>query len=332
MTQAAINLDDEAILKSGRKVLETEAQGLKELSDLLGDNFIEAVKLIEGIEGRVVVTGMGKSGHIGCKIAATMASTGTPAFFVHPSEASHGDMGMIVRGDVVIALSNSGGSKELADLIAYTRRFAIPLIGVTKNPESDLGSQSDIILQLPSLPEACPNGLAPTTSTTASLAVGDALAVALLERKGFGKEDFGVFHPGGKLGQQMMRVSEIMHTGNAVPLISEDTDMQHALDEISNKTFGCVGVVDRDGVLTGMITDGDIRRQLGAGILTRKVTDIMTKNPKTIKPDALVGSAMAIMNNVTGSFRQITVLLVVDNAGKPQGLLHVHDCLRAGFA
>lgn len=324
-------VENQPVLESGKKVLTVEAEALNSLAQSLDQNFVEAVDLIENAEGRVIVTGMGKSGHIGCKIAATLASTGTPAFFVHPSEASHGDMGMIVRGDVVLALSNSGESKELFDLIAYTRRFAIPLIAITKRAGSQLGSQSDIILQLPDFPEACPNGLAPTTSTTSSLALGDALAVALLKRKGFSAQDFGVYHPGGKLGQQLMKTSEIMHVGAELPLVTKDTTMQKALDMMTDKGFGCVGIIDEQGILLGMITDGDIRRHLADGFLDRSVLDIMTENPQTITPDTLVGAAVGIMNNVTGAFRKITVLFVTDESGKPVGLLHLHDCLRAGF-
>lgn len=327
----SIDTAENKTLKTARKVLMTESQALEEMARTLDGEFVEAVDLIENIEGRVIITGMGKSGHIARKIAATMASTGTPAFFVHPGEASHGDLGMIVRGDVVIALSNSGRSKELGDLIAYTRRFAIPLIGITRDPESDLGSQSDIVLQIPSFPEACPNGLAPTTSTTLTLAMGDALSVALLERKNFTASDFNTYHPGGKLGQQLLKVSEIMHTGDELPLIGEGSDVPAALDKITEKGFGCVGIVDDNGVLTGMITDGDVRRHAGDGFLDKKVTDVMTKSPKTILPSTLAGAAVGLMNNVKGDFRQITVLFVTDENGKPEGLLHLHDCLRAGL-
>ena len=314
------------ILKAGRKTLLTEAKALEEAAKLLDDEFVEAVELIENIEGRVIVTGMGKSGHIARKMAATFASTGTPG------EASHGDLGMIVRGDVVIALSNSGGSKELADLIAYTRRFAIPLIGITKNRDSDLGSQSDIVLQIPAFPEACPLDMAPTTSTTLSMAIGDALAVALLERRGFSKSDFSVFHPGGKLGQQMLKIEKIMHTGDELPLLHESAGVEQALSAITEKGFGCVGIVNDEGCLIGMISDGDVRRHAGDGFLAKNVKDVMTANPKTIGPDTLAGKAIGLMNNVDGTFRQITVLFVTDDSNKPVGLLHLHDCLRAGLA
>ena len=323
----------ENTLASARRVLHTEAEALSAFADQLNGDFVEAVDMIEAIEGRVIITGMGKSGHIARKIAATLASTGTPSFFVHPGEASHGDMGMIVRGDVVIAISNSGEVKELRDLIAYTRRFAIPLIAMTKNSDSALGSAADIILQLPPFPEACPNGLAPTTSTTLTLALGDALAVALLERKRFTADDFRIYHPGGKLGQQLMQVGEIMHSGDAVPLATDTTTMKDALSIMTDKGFGCVGVTDKTGALVGMITDGDIRRHLNAdNLLEQPVRDIMTENPKTVTPHTLVGAAMGLMNDVTDTYRRITVLFAVDDDRKPQGILHVHDCLRAGFA
>ncbi len=319
-------------LATAVRVLETEAKALQELASFLTDSFVQAIDMIFTAEGRVVVTGMGKSGHIGKKIAATLASTGTPSFFVHPAETSHGDMGMIVRGDIVLALSNSGEAKELNDLIEYTRRFAIPLIGITSRPESTLATRSDIALLLPPCPEACPNGLAPTTSTTLMLALGDAIAVTLLEKKGFTEKDFKVFHPGGKLGQQLMKVSEIMHKGDQVPLAPEDISVTEAIGIITAKGFGCIGLTDKQGLLTGIITDGDIRRKLSPDILQKTAKDIMTRQPKTASPDALVAEAMAVMNDLKNAFRRITCLLVVDASGKPVGLLHIHDCLRAGFA
>lgn len=319
-------------LASAIRVLETEARGLQDLAKFLNENFVQAIEMISAAEGRVIVTGMGKSGHIGKKIAATMASTGTPAFFVHPAETSHGDMGMIVRGDVVLALSNSGEAKELGDLIEYTRRFAIPLIGITSKPQSTLATKSDIALLLPPAPEACPNGLAPTTSTTMTLALGDAIAITLLEKKGFTEKDFKVFHPGGKLGQQLMKVSEIMHSGAEVPVASEDISVAAAIEIITAKGFGCIGLTDKDGKLSGIITDGDIRRKLADGLLNKAAKEIMTRGPKTASPDTLVAEAMAVMNDAKNSFRRITCLMIVDGAGKPAGLLHIHDCLRAGFA
>lgn len=322
----------ESSLAVGRRVLGIEAEALSTLAASLGNSFHDAIEMISAAEGRVIITGMGKSGHVGSKMAATFASTGTPAFFVHPAEASHGDMGMIVRGDVVLALSNSGESKELLDVIEYTRRFAIPLIGVTSNPLSTLGSKSDVTLLLPGCPEACPNGLAPTTSTTMTLAMGDALAITLLERKGFSAKDFKIYHPGGKLGQQLMRVSEIMHKDAQLPVISEDVPMAEAIDVINQKGFGCVALTAADGTLAGLITDGDIRRHLGDGMMQKKAKDLMTRNPKTATPDMLVAEAMALMNDMKNSYRKITCLIVLDAENKPAGLLHIHDCLRAGFA
>ena len=319
-------------LASGRRVLATEASGLQALADALGASFAQAVDMILTAEGRVILAGMGKSGHVGKKIAATMASTGTPAFFVHPAEASHGDMGMIQRGDVVIALSNSGESKELLDLIEYTRRYAIPLIGITSKADSTLATKSDIALLLPNVPEACPNGLAPTTSTTLTMALGDALAIALLEKKGFTAKDFSVFHPGGKLGQQLMRVTDIMHQGDKLPVAPENIPVAEAARLISDKGFGCLALVDAQGVLSGIVTDGDIRRHLSADLLTKTAREIMTRHPKTAGTDALVAEAVALMNDVRNQSRKITALIIVDAAGKPAGLLHIHDCLRAGFA
>lgn len=325
-TASAQNID------SGRRALQTEAAGLLALADALGDSFHHAIDLISTAEGRVIVTGMGKSGHIARKIAATFASTGTPSFFVHPAEASHGDMGMIVRGDVVIALSNSGESRELLDVIEYTRRFAIPLIGITSRAQSTLGAKSDVALLLPDAPEACPNGLAPTTSTTMTLALGDALAVTILERKGFGAKDFRVFHPGGKLGQQLMRVAEIMKTGDKFPAVPDTASVAEAVAEISAKGLGCVAMTAADGTLAGILTDGDIRRHLADNLMSKKIADVMSRNPRTASPDTTVAEAMAIMNDAKNTGVKITCLVVVDDARKPVGLLHIHDCLRAGFA
>lgn len=328
MQQETVNKD----LAIAVRVLQTEAAALLKLSQFLNDSFLQAVEMISAAEGRVIITGMGKSGHIARKIAATFASTGTPAFFVHPAETSHGDMGMIVRGDIVLAISNSGEAKELNDLIEYTRRFAIPLIGVTSRPQSTLATRCDITLLLPDCPEACPNGLAPTTSTTLTLALGDALAVTLLEKKGFTAKDFKIFHPGGKLGQQLMKVSEIMHGGQSLPVAPETISVSEAVQIISDKGFGCVCLTDAVGRLTGIITDGDIRRKLSDDILRKPAHEVMTRAPQTVSPDTLVAEAMAIMNDLKGSFRKITVLVVADAEGKPAGLLHIHDCLRAGFA
>jgi arabinose-5-phosphate isomerase len=276
--------------------------------------------------GRVVVSGMGKSGHVARKIAATLASTGTPAHFVHPAEASHGDLGMITVEDVALLLSNSGETPELADLIAYTRRFAIPLIGVAGRADSTLLRQSDIAIVLPQAAEACPVGLAPTTSTTMTLALGDALAVALMEHRAFTPEDFRGLHPGGRLGARLATVGDLMHRGEEVPLIGPDAPMGDALIEMTRRGFGVVGVVDAGGGLVGVITDGDLRRNM-EGLLQRRVEDVMTRAPRTIATTALASEALGVMNA-----SKITTLFAIDPAapGRPAGILHVHDCLRAG--
>lgn len=319
-------------IETARRVLHAESMAIDELSKALTEDFMDAIDMFANVEGRVIVTGMGKSGHIARKIAATMASTGTPAFFVHPGEASHGDMGMIVRGDVVLALSNSGEVRELSDLIEYTRRHAIPLIGMTSNPDSTLGERSDVAIVLPPFPEACPNGLAPTTSTTMMIALGDAIAITLLERKGFTPKDYKVYHPGGKLGQQLMEVSEIMHAGAKLPLVGIDAPVPDMLRVMTEKGFGVIGIVGEDGALAGIVTDGDLRRNITPDLLDKAAGEIMTRDPKVISPDTLVGEAMAIMNDVKNEFRKITCLFVTDGDGKPAGILHMHDCLRAGFS
>ncbi len=312
----------------GRAVLAAEAAGLRALGAALDGAFSSAVACLAACSGRVVVSGMGKSGHVGRKIAATFASTGTPALFVHPAEASHGDLGMVLAGDVVLALSNSGETTELADLVAHARRFGLPLIAITGRPRSALARASDILLLLPASPEACPMGLAPTTSTTMQLALGDALAVALLTRRGFTATDFSLNHPGGKLGAQLRPVRDIMHQGDAVPLASRTMAMDQALLIMTGKGFGCVGALDPDGQLAGVLTDGDLRRAMGPDLLTRMVQDVMNPNPRTIGPDALAADALRAMN---AGPRPVTSLFVTE-AGRPMGLLHVHDLLRAGVA
>jgi arabinose-5-phosphate isomerase len=269
---------------------------------------------------------MGKSGHVGHKIAATFASTGTPAFFVHPGEASHGDLGMITASDAVLCLSNSGETPELNDLVAHAKRFDIPLIAIVGRDGSTLAQAADVALVLPKTPEACPLGLAPTTSTTMMLALGDALAVALLERKGFTAEDFQVLHPGGKLGKALIKVSDIMHVGDEVPLVRLGTGMRDAVLTMTAKTFGCVGIVDLDGSLVGIITDGDLRRHMSPKLLDRKVEEIMTRQPITVRPDQLVSEALELLNT-----SKKTQLIVVE-AKKPVGVVHFHDLLRAGVA
>ena len=318
-------------LAEGRRVLALEADALRALSDVLDDGFVRAVGLLAGVTGRVVVSGMGKSGHVARKIAATMASTGTPALFVHPAEASHGDLGMILAGDAVLALSNSGETPELADLIAHSRRFSLPLIGIIGRAESTLARAADVALVLPAAAEACPMGLAPTTSTTMQMALGDALAVALLSRRGFTASDFRVFHPGGKLGARLSRVRDLMHGAAELPLAPPDMPMEAAILAMTARRFGCLGVVGADGVLAGVITDGDLRRSLevsgGAGLLARPAGEVMTKNPRAITGDALAAEALGLMNK-----HGITALFVVDEARRPIGILHIHDLLRAGVA
>ncbi len=315
---------------SAARVLRMEAEALETLADSLNGTFTRAIGLLAGVTGRVVVSGMGKSGHIARKIAATMASTGTPALFVHPGEASHGDLGMITRQDAVIALSNSGETAELSDIIAYTRRFGITLIGITRRATSPLAEQSDVALVLPAAPEACPLGLAPTTSTTMMLALGDAIAIALMERRGFSAADFREMHPGGQLGRALLKVTDVMHAGEAMPLCREDTPFSEVILEMTAKRLGCVGVVGEDGRLSGIITDGDLRRHLDPDLLAQQARVIMSAGPKTIRPKALVAEALRIMNE-----KSITTLFVVDadtNSGRPLGIVHIHDCLRVGAA
>ncbi len=314
---------------TARRVIRIEAEALNRLESSLNHDFDRAVDLLLNARGRVIVSGMGKSGHIARKIAATFASTGTPAHFVHPAEASHGDLGMMAQGDVVLVLSNSGETPELADLVAYTRRFAIPLIGVASRPGSTLLQQSDVALVLPEAEEACGTGIVPTSSTTMTLALGDALAVALMEHRAFTPEHFREFHPGGKLGARLSRVRDLMHTGDALPLVGIDTPMSDTLIEISQKGFGVAGVTGPDGTLAGIITDGDLRRKMD-GLLSHRAAEVMTTTPRTIGPDALAEEAVALMTLPTP---RITCLFVVDpdGAGAPLGLLHIHDCLRVGL-
>ncbi|MBB4041051.1 arabinose-5-phosphate isomerase [Microvirga flocculans] len=315
---------------SALRTLETERDGLTALMDAigngLGEPFTAAVETIAAARGRVIVTGMGKSGHVGRKMAATLASTGTPAYYVHPAEASHGDLGMIQTDDVIVALSWSGETAELADILGYSRRFRVPLIALTSNGASTLGRAADICLTLPKTQEACPNGLAPTTSTTIQLALGDALAVALLERRGFTADHFRVFHPGGKLGARLKLVRDIMHVGERLPIVGIDALMGEAIEEIGRKGFGAVIVVNGDGTLAGIVTDGDLRRNLKPDLATLPVTSIMTKTPRTIAPDALVVTALEMEEA-----SRITALIVVENS-RPVGLVHYLDLLRAGAA
>lgn len=307
-------------LATARRVIETEAQALGALGAGLDDSFTDAVEMILRAKGRVIVSGMGKSGHIGKKIAATFASTGTPAQFVHPAEASHGDLGMVTAEDVALILSFSGETPELANLIAHTRRFGIPMIGVAGRADSTLLRQADVALVLPAQPEACGSGIVPTTSTTMTLALGDALALALMEHRQFTPEHFRVFHPGGKLGAKLARVSDLMHS--ELPLVPVDMPMSEALLVMSGKGFGVLGVTENDR-LVGIITDGDLRRHM-AGLLTHTTGEVMTRGPRTITPEALAQKAVAVMQE-----RKITVLFVVEGE-RPVGLIQIHDCLRAG--
>jgi arabinose-5-phosphate isomerase len=320
----------DAAIESALRTLDAERSGIDALiaalRDGLGAPFAAAVDLIRGAQGRVIVTGMGKSGHVGHKIASTLASTGTPAMFVHPAEASHGDLGMIAKGDVILALSWSGETAELKNLTDYSRRFRIGLIAMTANADSTLGKTADVVLTLPQAREACPHNMAPTTSSLMQLALGDALAIALLESHGFTALDFGMLHPGGKLGALLKTVSDFMHTGEAVPLAPLGTAMSDAILQMSAKGFGCVGIVDAKGALVGIITDGDLRRHMRNDLLDARVDDVMTKAPKTVRPDQLISETLDILNSM-----KVTALFAVD-AGKPVGVIHVHDLLRAGAA
>lgn len=318
--------NSETFLQTARRVITTEADALNTLANGLSQPFADAVELLLNAKGRVIVSGMGKSGHIARKMAATFASTGTPAHFVHPAEASHGDLGMMAQGDVVLVLSNSGETPELADMVAYTRRFRIPLIGVASRADSTLMKQADVGILLPKVAEACTTGVVPTTSTTMTLALGDALAVAIMEHRAFTPENFREFHPGGKLGARLSKVSDLMHSGDAVPLASTRAPMSDTLLTISQKGFGVVGVLDDEGYLCGIVTDGDLRRNMN-GLLDLTAGEVMTKAPTTIGPDSLAEEAVAIMND-----KKITCLFVVDPKGSrnAKGILHIHDCLRAG--
>ena len=318
--------DAAQLVATGRRVVGIEAAALADLAERLPDGFAEAATLMLQARGRVILSGMGKSGHVARKIAATLASTGTPALYVHPAEASHGDLGMITAEDVVLLLSNSGETPELADLIAYTRRFGIPLIGVAGKADSTLLRAADIALLLPPAPEACSVGLAPTTSTTMTLALGDALAVALMESRAFTPEDFAGLHPGGRLGARLAKVADLMHAGAEMPLIGAGAPMGEALLEMTAKGFGVVGATDARGDLVGIVTDGDLRRHM-QGLLDRRVDEVMTRGPRTIATTALASEALGAMNA-----RKITTLFATapEAPRRPAGILHVHDCLRAG--
>lgn len=320
------NIQETADKNCAVRTINMELDTILKLRENLDASLTDALDIIQNAKGRIVITGMGKSGHIGKKIAASLASTGTPAFFVHPAEASHGDLGMIADTDVVIAISNSGESRELIDILNYCKRFGIKLISITKNAFSSLGKAGDIVLKLPDNGEACPLGLAPTSSTTATLVLGDILTACLIERKGFTKSDFNARHPGGKLGSILQRVSDLMHTGADIPLLEENSDMQHVLLEMTSKRLGCVGFINSDGRLTGMLTDGDLRRCMSADIFNRKAFELMTRNPKTVAKEIMASEVLKIMND-----KKITNIFVVEN-NKPVGVVHIHDLLNQGVA
>ena len=330
MTSVLQESQKELDFRSAINTINSEIEALNELKQSLSpDKLTHALDLMQKASqnrGKIIITGMGKSGHIGRKIAASLASTGTPSFFVHPAEASHGDLGMITENDIVVAISNSGESKELIDILNYCKRFGITIIAVTKNSESSLSKAGDVVLSLPNNGEACPLGLAPTNSTTATLVLGDILTIGLIERNGFSKEDFNERHPGGKLGSILKKVSDLMHTGEEMPVLEEHSNMQAVLLEMTSKRLGCVGFINQFGELTGILTDGDLRRCLSSDIMNYKALDVMTKNPKTISPDAMTAEALKLMHD-----KKITNLFVLDNK-KPIGVIHIHDLLNNGVA
>ena len=312
---------------SALRTIEAEIDAINNLKESIAlENLTQALDLMQNATGRIIVTGMGKSGHIGNKIAASLASTGTPSFFVHPAEASHGDLGMITENDVVIAISNSGESRELADIINYCKRFDIKIISITKNAQSSLGKAGSVVLELPKQGEACPLGLAPTSSTTATLVLGDILTIGLIERKGFTKEEFNARHPGGKLCSILKRVGDLMHVGQDMPILDENSSMQAVLLEMTSKRLGCVGFINQNGDFTGMLTDGDLRRYLSASILEEKAINLMTKSPKTVSKDMISAEALRIMHD-----KKITNMFVLDGT-KPIGVIHIHDLLNNGVA
>ncbi len=316
---------EDSDLAAARRVLELGASALNALSRGLEQNFVAALDCLEAVSGRVIVTGMGKSGHVARKIAATLASTGCPAQFVHPGEASHGDLGMITKTDAVLALSNSGNTSELGDIAAYCRRFQIPLLAITARKDSTLAADADVALILPRTEEACPMGLAPTTSTTLMMALGDAIAIALLERKGFSADDFQLLHPGGTLGQKLSRVADVMRGAEELPLCRPDTPMSEALITMTNRSFGCIGVTDESDRLIGIVTDGDLRRHMSPDLLKLRAAEVMTRGPKTVHGQMLTAEALGIMNA-----HNITSLFVVDDE-RPTGIVRMHDCLRIGI-
>lgn len=321
-------MQDFDALEVARRVIAIERDGLSQLEKMIGEPFAAAVTLAAGLKGRLICTGVGKSGHVARKIAATLASTGTPAYYVHPTEASHGDLGMITGDDAVLALSKSGETRELGDLIAYCRRFDVPLIGMTAQADSTLGRASNYELFVPNAVEACAETRAPTTSTTLMMAMGDAFAVALLEARGFTATDFRTFHPGGALGAALASAADVMHAGEAMPLVSGQASMSEVLLEMTAKSFGCAGIIDADGRLLGIITDGDLRRHMGNDLVDRVAEDVMTRDPKVGSPAMLAADALREM---TAGSPKITQLFLVDEDNRPAGLLHLHDLLRIGL-
>lgn len=317
--------DKKKYIDSAISTIKTEIKGLEALINFFDENYIKAIDLILNCKGRVIVSGMGKSGHVAKKIAATLASTGTPSFFIHPGEASHGDLGMITKDDIVILLSNSGETKELKDIIYFCKRFYIPIIGIIRRKESELTNASDIALVLPNISEANPIK-APTTSTTMMIALGDCIACSLIDAKNFDHEQFGIFHPGGKLGSDFLKVSNIMRTGNDLPIVNQDTLFSEALIEITKKCLGCTAVIDNSKKIIGIITDGDVRRHINENLFNKKASEIMTKNPITIKKSLLAVEALAIMNS-----KSITSLFVIDEKNHINGIVHIHDCLKSGI-
>lgn len=328
-TAQVFNLVDSHDLQEGKRVLKQEAEALEILSQNLGESFIHAVQILDSIQGRIIVSGMGKSGHVARKIAATLASTGSPAMFVHPAEASHGDLGMIEKKDAVIALSNSGETVELEGILRYCKRFDIPLIAITSKEVSTLAKASNACITLPPIQEACPIGVAPMASTTMMMALGDAIAAALLCRKNFSTTDFSVLHPGGTLGVKLQKVSDVMHGTDKLPFVYESTPMSEALVTMTQKSFGCLAVLNSQEQVVGIITDGDLRRHMGSNLLQNQASQVMTPKPLFIQADALIGEAVRIMNE-----KKITSLFVShDKAGSAFhaiGIVHIHDCLRVG--
>ena len=317
-------------LAAARRVLDYASEAIRALNDSIDGAFTRAVEIVLAAKGRVIVSGMGKSGHIGRKIAATLASTGTPAHFLHPAEASHGDLGALVPGDVLLMISWRGETAELSDLVTYAKRFHIPLIGMAANPDSSLMQAADVKLLLPKSREACPMGLAPTTSTTLMLVLGDALAVALMERRGFSADQYRELHPGGSLGRALIRVSDLMHTGDEIPLAAETDLMQQVLIVMAARRFGCVGITNEQGGLIGIITDGDLSRHMSRDLLDKTAGQVMTRTPKIATPNQLAAEALAFMND--NKITRLFVLDPQDRGGRPAGILHIHDCLRAGIA